>query len=92
MVAIFGSSWVDENSKTTRPPTGPTGIGLVPGAPQNILARTGLPSTTSRGAPDVASTRTVRAANASVQQAAPTITPRQQLVFVIAILQEVKEP
>ena len=37
-------------------------IGADPGPPQNIRARTGLPSTTIRGAPPAGSTRTVSAA------------------------------
>jgi hypothetical protein len=56
MVPLAGSSSVGENSKVASRPVVCARNGRLPGAPQNILARTGRPSTTSRGAPEEAST------------------------------------
>ena len=53
-----------ENSKSTCRPAFAERQRREPGARQNIRARTGLPSTTIRGAPDAASTRTVSTAAA----------------------------
>ena len=65
MVADCNSSCVRHELETDLGARRISRQGLVPGKPKNIRARTGLPSTTSRGAPDEASTRTVSAAPAN---------------------------
>ena len=61
MVAVDGSDSSAVNSKLISRSPGVSGMGVPRKPPKNMRERTGSPLTTIRGAPDVASTRTVRA-------------------------------